>query len=111
MDMEGGIVTEIDQDSPLYPVLGDDAVLTDLALPRRPAWGSRGVLLVDRPTGTVWVLDADDEARAFRLREKRDLAGDPADLSPPDDGSDNVVRAALETEYDVTAAPWAGGGA
>lgn len=96
------------QNSPIYPVESEDPDLAGLALPRRPGWGARGVLLVDRPAGTVWLLDADDYAGVFRLRDRRAMQGDPADLDPPDDGSDNVVRAALQHQYDVTAAPWAG---
>ena len=101
-------MTDAEPDSPLYPVLGDDPDLAGLSLPRRPAFGARGVLLVDRPAATVWLLDADDEARVFRLRERRPLAGDPADLDPPPAPQDSAVRAAVEDDYDVTAAPWAG---
>lgn len=101
-------MTDFEHDSPLYPVVGDDPDLVALVLPRRFAWGTRGVLLVDRHARTVWVLDADDEARTFVLRERRPMAGDPADMDPPDDRGDNLFRAAMEAEFDVTAAPWAG---
>jgi hypothetical protein len=79
-----------------------------LTLPRRPGHGRRGILLVDRPAALVYLLDADDHAGTFRYRETRPLAGDPGDLDPPRDGSDHLVRAAVEDEYDVIAAPWAG---
>jgi hypothetical protein len=79
-----------------------------LLLPRRPHAGRRGVLLVDTEAGRVVLLDADDDARTFRVRAVRQLAGDPAALDPAPAGVDDLVRAAYETEYDVIAAPWAG---
>lgn len=98
-------------DPPLYEVVkgsDDCAAVEGETLPRHPNRGLRGVLLVDRPAGLVYLLDADDDARTFTGRARRPLAGDPTDLTPPRDGSDHVVRAALEREYDVLAAPWAG---
>jgi hypothetical protein len=98
-------------DPPLYEVVSgpmDCAVAEGVRLPRHPNRGMRGVLLVDRPAGLVYLLDADDDAKTFTGRERRPLAGDPTDLVPPRDGSDHVVRAALERDYDVIAAPWAG---
>lgn len=98
-------------DPPLYLVeqgSDDCAVAEGLTLPRRPGHGSRGVLLVDVPNSLVYLLDADDDARVFRGRARRELAGDRTDLRPPLRGTDHVVRAAYETDYDVIAAPWAG---
>lgn len=98
-------------DPRLYDVTGAPDDLPQLAavmLPRRPAQGSRGTLVCDRPAGVVHLLDADDTAGTFRYRESRPLAGDPADMNPPRDGSDHIVRAALESAFDVIAAPWAG---
>jgi hypothetical protein len=98
-------------DPPLYPVApGSDQTTrcVGLELPRRPGAGRRGVLLVDDPGGFVYVLDADDDAGVFRGRARRPIAGATTDLDYPGDGSDHVVRAAYETDYDVIAAPWAG---
>jgi hypothetical protein len=108
--------TDTDQPPQAEPVLytvapgtDDCAVCEGETLPRRPGHGERGVLLVDRPRSLVYLLDADDTARVFRGRERRPLVGDPADLNPPRNGTDHVVRAAIESAYDVIAAPWAGG--
>ncbi|GAA0808891.1 hypothetical protein [Spirilliplanes yamanashiensis] len=101
-------MTDAEPASPLYPVVGDDPDLAGLSLPRRRAFGAIGVLLVDRPAATVWLLDADDETGVFRLRERRPLEGDPADLDPPPAPRHSAVRAAMEGFYDVTAAPWVG---
>jgi hypothetical protein len=102
-------------DVPVYDVTtGDDPEpelphqVAGLLLPRRPHAGRRGVLLVDTEGGRVVLLDADDDARTFRVRAVRQLAGDPAALDPAPAGVDDLVRAAYETEYDVIAAPWAG---
>lgn len=99
-----------------YPVrLGDDpdpelpAQLAGLELPRRPWAGARGVLLVDRDAHLVVILDADDQAATFTPRAVRAIAGDVFDLDYPPDGSDHIIRAAYEPQYDVIAAPWAGG--
>jgi hypothetical protein len=95
----------------LYDVTGAPDTVPQLGgclLPRRELHGRRGTLVVDRPAGVVHLLDADDDAETFRYRETRPLAGDPGDLNPPADGSDHVVRAAMESVYDVIAAPWAG---
>lgn len=86
----------------------ETAVCEGLRLPRRRHYGARGVLLVDRPAGLVYLLDADDDARVFRGRERRSLAGDPTNVDPPVGRPDDITRAAYEFEYDVTAAPWAG---
>jgi len=98
-------------DPPLYPVapgLDETALCEGFQFPRRPGAGRRGILLVDDTRSTVYVLDADDDARVFRGRARRPLAGATTDLHYPADGTDHVVRAAYETEYDVIAAPWAG---
>jgi hypothetical protein len=79
-----------------------------LQLPRRPGAGRRGVLLADTEAGLVVLLDADDDARTFRVRAVRRLAGDPAAVDPAPAGVDDLVRAAYEPEYDVIAAPWVG---
>lgn len=100
-------------DPPLYEVLpgsDDCAIAEGLSLPRHRDRGARGVLLVDRPAAFVYLLDADDDDQAFRGRERRTLAGDPTEMHPPRDGSDHVVRAAYESQYDVIAAPWVDGG-
>ena len=91
------------------PGIDECAVCEGLTLPRRPGHGQRGVLLVDRQRSMVYLLDADDDAGVFVGRARRPLVGDPADLNPRRDGSDHVVRAAIESTYDVIAAPWAGG--
>lgn len=101
--------TDPPDDPDLYEVAqGPDvgARVEGLRIPRRPAHGERGVLLVDRPAGIVYLLDADDVDRVYRVRDRRPLAGDPADLDPPADGTDHIVRAAYESAYDVIAAPW-----
>jgi hypothetical protein len=99
-------------DPPLYPVAaGPDltAVCEGEIFPRRIGHGRRGVLLVDRGAGLVYLLDADDERQVFVGRDRRQLVGDPADVALfPEPGVDHVVRAAVESEYDVIAAPWAG---
>lgn len=98
-------------DPPLYPVapgIDDTARCEGLELPRRPGAGRRGILLVDDPGQVVYVLDADDDARVFTGRARRPLAGATTDIHYPADGTDHVVRAAYETEYDVIAAPWVG---
>jgi hypothetical protein len=98
-------------DPPLYPVaagIDETARCEGLELPRRPGAGRRGVLLVDDPQGFAYIFDADDDARVFRGRAMRHIAGATTDLDYPADGSDHVVRAAYESEYDVIAAPWVG---
>ena len=95
-------------DHPRYRVQAPGA---DYYLPRRPGHGSRGVLLVDREQQLVYLLDADDERRVFVVRDTRPLIGDPADLAvDPPPGADHVVRAAIESQYDVIAAQWVGSG-
>lgn len=108
-------VAEADQpvnDPPLYTVAaGPDstAVCEGETFPRRIGHGRRGVLLVDRGAALVYLLDADDERQVFVGRDRRPLVGDPADTDvDPPPGVDHVVRAAVESEYDVIAAPWAG---
>jgi hypothetical protein len=97
------------ESSPIYVVTGgrdDCAVAEGLELPRRPHAGARGVILVDEPQGIVYLLDADDDAQVFRGRERRPLTGSGLDADYPEDGTDHIVRAAYEAEYDVIAAPW-----
>ena len=87
----------------LYPVTGGD--LDDTRLPRRPAAGSKGVLLVDDDEGFVHFLDADDQAKTFVYRQSRPMRGEITDTDYPRDGSDHVVRAAYEHEWDVITMP------
>ncbi len=83
--------------------------LAGVELPRRPAAGMAGVLLVDRDAGVVHLLDADDRGGMFRYRATRPIAGSVDDLDYPLDGSDHLLRAAYEQQFDVIAAPWVGG--
>lgn len=72
-------------------------------LPRRPQRGSKGVLLVDKPNQKVWWYAYDPEDETFRV-----VRG-PEPLRnhwPESDSDDTAKRAAQETEWDVTAAPW-----
>ncbi len=85
------------------------ARLAGALLPRRPAAGIDGLLLVDRDAGVVHLLDADDRAGLFLYRATREIAGSVDDLDYPRDGSDHLLRAAYEQRFDVVAAPWAGG--
>lgn len=91
----------------IYPVeRGPDecAVVEGEQFPRRPYAGRRGIIIVAGPW--VYLLDADDTRKVFTPRARRPLTGDPGDLDYPRDGSDHIVRAAYEFEYDVFAAPW-----
>jgi hypothetical protein len=65
---------------------------------RRP----RGVILVDRPAGLCWLYEWRDGAFYARTTEGQPLERDPG-------AGDNLERAADEGEWDVQAAPWAGG--
>ncbi len=63
----------------------------------------KGVLLCDRPAGQAWLYDWCGDA--FRSRS----GADPLPLIEDPDAADNRWRAAEEGDYDVVAAPWAGG--
>lgn len=99
-------------DSPMYEVVtgsDDCAVAEGLLLPRRRNAGVRGTLLVDDRAGLVFVLDADDDRKVFVGRARRPVAGNTTDVDYPRDGSDHIIRAAYEHDYDVIAAPWVNG--
>lgn len=62
-------------------------------------WGSRfpkGFLLVDKQAGQCWIYEWDDPE--FRVRDEV-----PAAVS-----REGRLRAAMESSYDVVAAPWVG---
>lgn len=64
----------------------------------------RGVLLCDRPAGHAWLYDWCPDG-AFRSRS----GDEPLQLVEDETAEDNRWRAAEEGDYDVMAAPWAGG--
>lgn len=107
----GGVSTDPDghPEYELYEVASGPLItarVEGLRIPRRPNAGSRGVILADVPAGLVYLLDADDDRKVFVGRDKRALAGDLDDIDHPRNGSDHLLRAAYEFEYDVMAAPW-----
>lgn len=62
----------------------------------------RGFLLCDRPAGIAWLYDWD--GTQFKVR---DADGQP--LVEDEAQEKNRYRAAVESEYDVVAAPWVTG--
>lgn len=63
----------------------------------------KGVLLCDRPAGQLWIYDWTGDGFTSRS------GADPMPLVEDDTADDNRWRAADEGDYDVLAAPWAGG--
>lgn len=69
-----------------------------LMLLHRPARGSRGVLLVDRPAEECWIYEWDPSGLVFRVRDEEPMVVI----------TDGRIKAAEEMSYDVIAAPWVG---
>lgn len=65
----------------------------------------KGVLLCDRPARHAWIYDWCGDG--FRSR----TGDEPMPLNEDDTATDNRWRAAEEGDFDVVAAPWAGGDA
>lgn len=63
----------------------------------------KGALLCDRPAGKVWIYEWTGEAFQSRTGD------DALDLIEDESAANNRFRAAAEGDYDVLAAPWAGG--
>lgn len=66
---------------------------------RRAGHGEKGVLLVDRVADACWIYEWDEERQVFVVR-------DEAPMRPLTEGPKNRYRAAIESSYDVVAAPW-----
>lgn len=65
----------------------------------------KGTLVCDRPAAELWIYDWDGEAFVSRS------GSSPLPLVDDETAPDNRWRAANEGDYDVIAAPWAGGDA